>query len=173
MAQTYTTQPGDTLSSIAESIYGQGSKWSILYDANRSVIPDPNQLEAGTTLTIPDPEQPATGRPSYVTAQGDSLQSVAERVYGDGEQWNVLYDANRNIIGDDPAALAPGITLLIPPLSTTGERSYTTVAGDTLWKIAERYYGDGIKWSVIYDINREAIGDDPNALAPDITLKIP
>jgi len=173
MARTYTTQAGDTLASIAEQFYGERDKWNLLYDANRGMLADPDHIEAGLQLTVPEPEQPATGRPSYVTAAGDSLRSVAERMYGDGEQWRVLYDANRQIIGDNPDALEEGISLLIPPLATTGERSYTTVAGDTLRDIAERFYGDSIKWTVIYDVNRETIGDDPDSLAADLTLNIP
>src|SRR3712207_3340275 len=173
MAQSYTTQDGDTLSSIAEQFYGERDKWQIVYEANQGLIADPDHLEVGLTLTIPAPEQPATGMPSYVTSEGDTLRSVAERVYGDAEQWQVLYDANRNLIGDDPDPLRAETTLQIPPLATTGERSYTTVEGDSLQSIAERVYGDAIKWTVLYDVNRAAIGDDPNALAPGLELKIP
>lgn len=173
MAQTYITQAGDTLSSIAEQFYGERDKWSIVSDANQGLIADPDHIEAGLTLTIPQPEQPATGMPSYVTAEGDSLRDVAKRVYGDAEQWQVLFDANRSILGDDPDSIPADTTLQIPPLATTGERTYTTVQGDTLQSIAERFYGDAIKRTVVYDVNREVIGDDPDTLAPGLNLKIP
>jgi nucleoid-associated protein YgaU len=54
---TYAVQPGDTLPSIAQQVYGDNNKWSAIYDANRSAIgEDPNLLQAGTELTIPPKE---------------------------------------------------------------------------------------------------------------------
>ena len=54
MATTYVTQPGDTLWSIAEQFYGDGTLWPKIYAANKQVIgDDPNVLYAGLTLTIP------------------------------------------------------------------------------------------------------------------------
>ncbi|MDF5729627.1 MAG: LysM peptidoglycan-binding domain-containing protein [Rhizonema sp. PD38] len=55
-SQTYTVQAGDTLSSIAQKFYGDGSEqsWRKIYDANKAVIgPDPNQLKVRMILTIP------------------------------------------------------------------------------------------------------------------------
>lgn len=50
----YTVQRGDTLSAIAarESVYGNSLLWPLLWAANRSTLPDPNRLRAGTTLKI-------------------------------------------------------------------------------------------------------------------------
>jgi nucleoid-associated protein YgaU len=54
---TYTVQVNDTLPSIAAQIYGDASKWTAIYDANRSTIgEDPNVLPAGAQLTIPAKE---------------------------------------------------------------------------------------------------------------------
>ncbi len=35
--------------------------------------------------------------------------------------------------------------------------SYTVVSGDTLWAIAKRYYGSGMKYTIIYDANAVTI----------------
>ncbi len=48
--ETYTVQPGDFLSAIAQRFYGDGSEaaWRRIYDANRDVIgSDPNRIEPG------------------------------------------------------------------------------------------------------------------------------
>lgn len=37
--------------------------------------------------------------------------------------------------------------------------SHPVASGDTLWDLAERYYGDGNKWRTIYDANRSLIED--------------
>ncbi len=54
--RTYTVQPGDTLSLIAQKFYGDGSEqsWRKIYQANQAVIgPDPAKIVPGMVLTIP------------------------------------------------------------------------------------------------------------------------
>jgi nucleoid-associated protein YgaU len=40
---------------------------------------------------------------------------------------------------------------------TQPESTYTVVSGDTLWGIANHYYGSGHLWRNIYDSNAETI----------------
>lgn len=49
----YTVQAGDYLGKIAQNVYGDASKWSTIYDANRSVLRNPNALVPGQVLVIP------------------------------------------------------------------------------------------------------------------------
>lgn len=49
----------------------------------------------------------------YVVEEGDTLQSIAEKVYGDGSKWAVIYKANSGSVGRG-GAVKPGQTLLIP-----------------------------------------------------------
>lgn len=52
--QTYTVKTGDCLWNIAKKFYGSGSKYTIIYNANKSVVgSDPNLIYAGQVLTIP------------------------------------------------------------------------------------------------------------------------
>jgi nucleoid-associated protein YgaU len=52
----------------------------------------------------------------YIVQSGDTLQSIAEQVYGDGTKWQVIYDlpVNRLVIGDNPDLIQPGQVLFIP-----------------------------------------------------------
>jgi nucleoid-associated protein YgaU len=50
---TYTVQQGDTLRGIADWFYGDRSRSEEIYAANRSTIHDPELLEPGTALHIP------------------------------------------------------------------------------------------------------------------------
>jgi len=51
--QTYTVRPGDTLSSIAETFYGDANQWRPIFEANRDLLPSADSLQAGQTLRIP------------------------------------------------------------------------------------------------------------------------
>jgi nucleoid-associated protein YgaU len=56
--QKYTVQAGDTLFNIAEKIYGNGNRWSEIYESNRDVIGDKSeQIQVGMVLTIPGQNQ--------------------------------------------------------------------------------------------------------------------
>ncbi len=50
--------------------------------------------------------------------------------------------------------------------------TYTVVAGDTLSRIAKRYYGDAARWREIYDANRDLI-QNPDLIHVGWELKIP
>lgn len=51
--QTYTVVKGDCLWNIAKRFYGNGSKYTIIYNANRDKIKNANLIYAGQVLTIP------------------------------------------------------------------------------------------------------------------------
>lgn len=48
-----TVQAGSRLAQIARRYYGDPDKWKVIYEENKSVIKDPNNLKAGTKLRIP------------------------------------------------------------------------------------------------------------------------
>jgi len=50
--------------------------------------------------------------------------------------------------------------------------TYTVVAGDTLWAIAQRHYGDGNQWSRVFEANRDQL-DNPDMIQPGQVLRIP
>lgn len=53
-AQTYTVVKGDCLWNIAKKFYGSGAKYTVIYNANKSVIgSNPNLIYPGQVLTIP------------------------------------------------------------------------------------------------------------------------
>lgn len=56
-----------------------------------------------------------------------------------------------------------------PPLP---EQIYTVQPGDSLYKIALHFYGNGGLWHTIFDANRDVI-DSPSRIRPGMQLKIP
>ena len=51
--QTYTVVKGDCLWNIAKKFYGNGSKYTVIYNANKDKIKNPNLIYPGQVLTIP------------------------------------------------------------------------------------------------------------------------
>jgi len=49
---------------------------------------------------------------------------------------------------------------------------YTVKRGDTLWAIAKRYFGSGLRYPAIYEDNRESI-HDPDLIHPKQEVKVP
>ena len=62
---TVEVRSGDSLSSIANDSYGDPSRWREIFDANRAVISDPDQIAVGARLTVPQ----VTARASQVPDQ--------------------------------------------------------------------------------------------------------
>ena len=52
-ARTYTVEAGDCLWNIAYEVYGTGTRWTVIYEANRDIIRDPGMIYIGQVLTIP------------------------------------------------------------------------------------------------------------------------
>lgn len=53
IGRTHTVVRGETLSSIAQRYYGSSSAWRFLFEANKTIVPNPNTLSVGTELSIP------------------------------------------------------------------------------------------------------------------------
>ena len=51
-------------------------------------------------------------------------------------------------------------------------RRHVVIPGDCLWCIAEDRWGDGFRWSEIYEANRDQI-KDPDLIYPDQIFTIP
>ena len=75
-SRTYTVRPGDTLSSIAQRFYGNPADWHWLYQANRSVVNNPNVIYPGEVLSVPY-EPPARSTASTPAGSGVLTSSAA------------------------------------------------------------------------------------------------
>ena len=56
--------------------------------------------------------------------------------------------------------------------SSTAEKTYVVVSGDSLSKIAKREYGNANDWPRIFEANKDIL-KDPNKIFPGQKLKIP
>ena len=52
-------------------------------------------------------------------------------------------------------------------------KTYTVKSGDCLYNIAKKYYGDGSKYTKIYEANKKIIGSNSNLIKAGQVLTIP
>lgn len=116
----------------------------------------------------------------YEVQDGDSLWTIAEKLYKNGYKWSDLAQTNKII---NPNIIEKGMKLIVPaaaaekvasgsqsdPEKITGN-SYTVQEGDNLWEISVRAYGDGYKWTEIAKANNLAT---PDLIYPDDKFKLP
>lgn len=74
---------------------------------SRPVLPAPRPAQ--TPVAAPTPAAPRT----HTVVAGETLSSIASKVYNDPSAWRKVYDANRDKLAN-PAALRPGQVLATP-----------------------------------------------------------
>ena len=134
MPDTVTVARGDTLAVIARRVYGDGTRWPTIWEANQGrdmgdgrVFADPDQLEVGWQLVVPALSPPtavpaAALSASHTVVPGDTLWDIATGHYGreDGALVGMVFDANRGVtdadgrILRDPDLINPGMYLTLP-----------------------------------------------------------
>jgi len=118
----HTIEKGETLWSISEKYFNNGTDWKKIAEANN--ISSPTKLEVGQQLTIPTGEKEITATEApketeltsptpkgqiteeaasttnaitganYTVVKGDSLWKIAVRAYGDGYKWSEIAKEN-------------------------------------------------------------------------------
>ena len=64
------------------------------------------------------------------------------------------------------------LTVTVPEPAAPAPVFYTIVSGDSLWKIAQKHYGDGNKWNALFEANREVI-QNPDLIYPGQQIRVP
>ena len=83
----------------------------------------------------PEPAARGTGDPeafqaptTYTVEQGDTMQSIAQKLYGDQSAWSDLWNLNRNVAPQGPNRLQVGVELKLPDnreVLATGRKAVT------------------------------------------------
>lgn len=107
----YTVVKGDYLWRISkkQDIYGDPYQWMRIYSFNRDMIKNPDLIYPDWNLKI----QREVGPEEYLVKKGDSLRRIAKSM-GDSMSWTKIYEANKDIIGDNQSRLYPYTVLRMP-----------------------------------------------------------
>ena len=60
------------------------------------------------------PTQTETKTKTYTVDRGDNLSAIAQQELGDANRWREIYELNRDVIGNNPDLIQPGMELKLP-----------------------------------------------------------
>lgn len=111
----YIVERGDTLSVIARRVYGNMGRWQEL--AQASGVEDVNRIFPGDIVYYTLDQQSAgfaaayesRGMSMYTVQAGEDLRSIAQKIYGTGQAWKILWRYNDMI--QNPDSLQAGSTI--------------------------------------------------------------
>jgi nucleoid-associated protein YgaU len=76
---------------------------------------DFSNVQSGSSTTDPRATPAPTAAPrTYTIQKGDTLSAIAQREYGNAQEWRAIYEANRDTI-KDPDMIYPGQKINLPP----------------------------------------------------------
>lgn len=120
-----------------------------------NISTDPQSLTtSGTTSGTQSLQQDSSGFP-----QEASGQTTADTTSGDIQQ-------RGDLLQGDGGEVASADNL-------DSAANYTVRSGDNLWNIARDNLGSGNRWTEIYDLNSEIIGNNPNLIFSGSELHLP
>jgi two-component SAPR family response regulator/LysM repeat protein len=136
------------------------------------------------------PESKGSSEVEYTVQPGDNLWDIAQRFYGNGDEYTRLVAANigqRMPDGEhfsQTGVIQPGWVLRVPLPNAVVQaenhaRYYVVQEGDTLQTVAARLLGREDRWTRLFDLNRDKarlngyVLTDPNLIWPGLRLELP
>ncbi|TMQ46941.1 MAG: LysM peptidoglycan-binding domain-containing protein [Candidatus Eisenbacteria bacterium] len=72
-----------------------------------------SNARTGSSSTASSPGSTTATRTTYTVKKGDNLSKIAREIYGNADEWQRIFEANRDRI-EDPDLIEPGQKLKIP-----------------------------------------------------------
>ena len=176
ISRSYVVQAGDSFWSISERFYGTGSYYQALAEYNRSLNPRLDQLRVGNQLMIPSQEElrrlypqlcPAAGAKEAISASPGGAAGGGSVLVGGYPSAKLESSGPAGGLSDRPGSGTP-----IAPSGRT-YRVYIVQEGDSIYEIARYLLGKASRWGEIYELNKEALGENLEYLPAGTRLLIP
>lgn len=153
---TYKVQKGDDLWHIAEKYYKSGYNYVDIIKENK--LKDDGSIEVGTELRIPKVEAKKTTVVEVAKQEAPKVEEKKDVVVEKNDDLKIEEKKDVTAVKGDTKSIEAG--------------EYTTVRGDSYWKIAVRAYGDGYAWPKIYEANKKIFAN-ANLIHADVKITIP
>ena len=155
----------------------------ILFEEEEETLPEDVQQVASVDIST---------KTMHKVKPNDSLVKISKEYFGDETKWYKIFEANKDNMSD-PNSLYVGQELLIPDVivekaetqtfrpsvdkkpehnTAVNTITHTVQSGDSLYRIAGKYYDDPAMWEKIYKANEETI-EDTSLLRKGQILVIP
>jgi nucleoid-associated protein YgaU len=103
------TEDGDVLH-VTGTASSEEAKQKLWDEYNR-IDPDMRSGDLVLSIDVGGGGQGGGGGETYTVKSGDSLSKIGQH---HGVAWREIYEANKDVIGDNPDKIMPGQTLRIP-----------------------------------------------------------
>lgn len=140
--------------------------------ADASVASEPVAASAGDTSSAAAPTGPTAlpeigSKMAYYVMRGDTLGAIAQKIYGSRKKWkalqaeNGLADANKIYPGDVIYFTLDDASKAFAENYEIGNRqAYTVSKGDTLSRLAAKFYGTQGAWRALWKENPQVLNPD-------------
>ncbi len=102
-------------------------------------------------VSVKECEQQIERKRVYYVRKGECLSTIAAQIYGDSSCWNKIYEANKEIIGDDPNYLPAHIYLELPEVPEKGmtwEELFEKAGQEYEFDIFGSYIAKGLPYQI-------------------------
>lgn len=185
--QEYIVKKGETLTRIAQSVYGKGTPREVeaIMKANRKEVPDAKRIRAGAKLIIPElpdgqfeaatfpPSKTDSSPPAQIALVTPSAGPGPETKESRGEQTAGTAKDTKAAGASREGKEANGGSDKPEKLEKSSNwRWYTVQEGETLAGIARKHLGSADRWKEIVELNKGRFRD-PARVPAGAKIKLP
>ena len=142
----YVVKEGQTLSDVAEAVYGRANRheWRRIHEANKYKVPNAHMIWADLKLLIPSLEEPKPtgvrkvlslgGARTYRVMPGDTLSEISSRKLGTATRWREILALNKDKLPSEYTPLRVGMVLKLPAVSKGSLLRRLPEGPDDIWR---------------------------------------